>query len=201
MNQIACHECDLLLNLPVIEEGQRATCPRCNCQLTVNPRNGYEKALVFSITGLIFFVMANTFTFLSFEAKGKGQVMTLMQSCIDLYRYGEIFLSLFIFLFIILVPALLLFCFIWILTPLVFKGVFAQDSILLSRLIFHITPWSMAEVFLIGVLVSMVKIAALATVTFGISFWAYIGFVLCLTVARANLDMHHFWETLEKSLP
>jgi len=200
MTQIACHECDLLLKLPDIKAGHRANCPRCKCQLTVNPRNGFEKALVFSITGLIFFTMANMFPFLSFEAQGQGQVMTLMQSCIDLYRYGETILALFIFIFIILAPALLLFLFIWILAPLVFKGEFGQDSIWLSRLIFHITPWSMAEVFLIGILVSMVKIAALATVTFGISFWAYIGFVLCLTVARANLDMHQFWETLEKRL-
>ena len=200
MTQIACHECDLLLSLPDIDEGKRATCPRCKCQLTVNPRNGYEKALVFSITGLIFFVMANTFPFLSFKAQGLGQVMTLMQSCIDLYNYGETILALFVFIFIIFVPALLLFCFIWILLPVVFKGSFSQDSILISRVIFHITPWSMAEVFLIGILVSMVKIAGLATVTFGISFWAYIGFVLCLTVARANLDMHHFWETLEKTI-
>ena len=200
MTQIACHECDLLLNLPVIEEGKRATCPRCNYQLTVNPRNGYEKALVFSITGLIFLVLANSFPFLSFEAKGHGQVMTLIQASIDLYRYGEVLLALFVFGFIIFAPALLMACFIWILTPLVLKGSFAQDSILLSRFIFHISPWNMAEVFLIGILVSMVKIAALATVTFGISFWAYIGFVLCLTMARANLDMHHFWESLEKSL-
>ena len=47
MTQIACHECDLLLNLPEIEEGQRAYCPRCNHMLCSNPLNGIERALAY----------------------------------------------------------------------------------------------------------------------------------------------------------
>jgi uncharacterized paraquat-inducible protein A len=45
MTQIACHECDLLLNLPAITEGQRANCPRCNHLLCVNLQGGMERSL------------------------------------------------------------------------------------------------------------------------------------------------------------
>ena len=55
----------------------------------------------------------------------------------------------------------------------------------------------MAEVFLIGILVSMVKIASLATVVIGISFWGYVGFTICLTMAMASLDKHNFWDALD----
>lgn len=63
---------------------------------------------------------------------------------------------------------------------------------------FILTPWSMVEVFLIGVLVSLIKIAAMAEVILGISFWAYIAFSVCLTATLANIDRHQLWDWLEE---
>ena len=175
MTQIACHECDLLLNLPEIEEGQRAYCPRCNHMLCSNPLNGIERALAYAIAGMAFLVLANIFPFLAFQAKGREQVMTLIQSSIDLYRNGSEILAAFVLVFIIIAPAILLCSLIWILGPLVLKGKRVQGAYWLGHLIFQTTPWSMAEIFLIGILVSMIKIASLATVVLGISFWGYVG--------------------------
>jgi paraquat-inducible protein A len=52
-------------------------------------------------------------------------------------------------------------------------------------------------VFIIGVIVSLVKIAAMATIELGISFWAYVGFAICFTLAIANLDRFQCWERIE----
>ena len=197
MTQIACHECDLLLNLPLIKEGQRAYCPRCKHLLCSNPHNGMERSLAYAIAGMAFLVLANIFPFLAFQAKGREQVMTLIQSSIDLYRNGSEVLAAFVLVFIIIAPAILLCSLIWTLGPLVIKGKRAQGANWLGHLIFQATPWSMAEVFLIGILVSMVKIASLATVVIGISFWGYVGFTICLTMAMASLDKHNFWDALD----
>lgn len=199
MTQIACHECDLLLKLPKIKEGQRAYCPRCNHLLSSNPHNGIERGLAFAISGIAFLFLANIFPFLAFQAKGREQVMTLVQSSIELYRSGYEPLAAFVMVFIIIAPALLLCCIIWVLLPLVIKGRCVPGAYWLGRLIFQASPWSMAEIFLIGILVSLTKIASLATVVLGISFWGYIGFTLCFTIAMANLDKHHFWNALDKA--
>ena len=53
------------------------------------------------------------------------------------------------------------------------------------------------EVFIIGVLVSLVKIGAMATIVIGISFWAYIGFVLCFIAAIGSLDRFQIWREIE----
>ncbi len=71
MTKIACHECDLLINLPAITEGQRANCPRCNHLLCANPHNGMERSLACAIAGIAFLVLANIFPFLAFQAKGR----------------------------------------------------------------------------------------------------------------------------------
>jgi paraquat-inducible protein A len=49
----------------------------------------------------------------------------------------------------------------------------------------------------IGVLVSLVKIASLATVVIGLSFWAYVGFVICFTASLASLDRFQMWSEIE----
>jgi len=66
-----------------------------------------------------------------------------------------------------------------------------------GRLLFWLSPWSMVEVFIIGVLVSLVKIAALASVVLGISFWAYVGFAVCFTASLSSLDRLQIWREIE----
>ena len=197
MNQIACHECDLLLTTPLIKEGQRANCPRCNHLLFSKPRHGMQRALAYAIAALLFLFLANIFPFLTFQAKGNEQTMTLLQSSLELYRYGRYFLASFVMMFIILAPALLLFCIISVLGPIVSSKKLAFGSYWLGHLIFQTSPWCMAEVFLIGVLVSVIKIAGLATVIIGISFWAYVGFTIFLTMSLMCLDKHEFWDALD----
>ena len=58
----------------------------------------------------------------------------------------------------------------------------------------------MVEVFVIGVIVSLVKLASLATVVLGISFWAYVGFSICLTAAMTSLDRAYVWDEIERTL-
>jgi paraquat-inducible protein A len=201
MTQIACHECDLLLNLPVLTQGQRANCPRCNGLLCSNPSNGLERALAFAIAGLIFLILANLFPFLAFEASGRGQVMNLLQSSTALYNNRSDVLAAFVLMFIIIAPAILLMSIIWVLMPLILYNKRSYGAYWLGRHIFQASPWSMAEIFLMGALVSVTKIASMATIIIGPSFWSYIGFVICFTIAISNMDSFQFWQKLDTSQP
>jgi paraquat-inducible protein A len=53
------------------------------------------------------------------------------------------------------------------------------------------------EVFVVGTIVSLVKIAKLATVILGLSFWAYVAFAICLTAALSGLDRLQVWAAIE----
>lgn len=151
------------------------------------------------MTASVFLFLANMLPFLSFKAKGHEKVMTLFEAALELYEYGSILLAAFVLMFIIIAPAIFLFSIIWVLTPFVLKGECAKWSVDFGKLIFHTTPWSMAEVFLIGVLVSMVKIASLATVELGLSFWSYAGFTIFITLTMTSLDSRQFWNAIEKA--
>ena len=54
----------------------------------------------------------------------------------------------------------------------------------------------MAEVFILGVLASLTKIATMAYIVLGLSFWAYVAFSLCFLIAVTRLDRYQFWRTI-----
>jgi len=53
-------------------------------------------------------------------------------------------------------------------------------------------------VFLLGVLVSLVKLAALADVTPRPGLWALSGFIILTAAAHASFDGHDYWNRLEQ---
>ncbi len=193
--RVACPSCDLLVDLPELEEGQRAHCPRCQHHLALSPRGGVVRPLAFAITGLILFIVANSFPFLSFKASGREQVMNLAQAATELMRHGSPTLACIVLALILIGPALSLACIVFITTPLALGKRFVGIATL-SKLVFRIGPWTMADVFMIGVLVSLTKIASLATVVIGLSFWAYAGFALMFVATMASLDRRLLWQRI-----
>ena len=98
---------------------------------------------------------------------------------------------------IIAVPALMLATVIALLVPLR-QGRARPWLVPAGRFLFAMNPWSMVEVFVVGVLVSLVKIGAMATVVLGISFWSYVAFALCFIATFTNLDRMAMWQAIEE---
>ena len=138
------------------------------------------------------------FPFLAFEAQGQIQQMTLLQSASALIQLDHPLLATLLLLFILIMPWLLLVLLSTVLIQLNRndKGIWQRRF---THWLFAIQPWCMAEVFLIGVLVSLIKISSMAEIVLGLSFWAYILFTLSLTAAIASLDQHQLWHQIDGS--
>ncbi len=195
--QIACLACDLLLVPPLLAEGQRASCPRCRHHLVARPRDGLLRSLAFAVSAAVFLAVALAFPFLSMKAGGLENVMTLPQSALDLYRHGRQTLGVLVLGFIIVLPAVMIGAVLAILVPLV-RRQHAAWLVPAGRLVFALAPWSMAEVFVIGVIVSLVKLASMADIVLGISFWSYVAFSICFTAAISSLDRMYVWDAVEQ---
>lgn len=192
----ACEECDLLVAVPDIREGERAECPRCGHLLTQRPRQGFERALSFALAGCVFFVISLAFPFLAFSSSGIENVMTLPEAAIAIYRQQDVALAAIVFVAIIALPIALLAAVIALTVPLV-RGQHVFWLPQVGKLMFGLSDWAMVEVFVIGAIVSLVKIAHMATVVLGLSFWAYIIFAICLTAAMSGLDRMQVWQAIE----
>jgi paraquat-inducible protein A len=194
---IACIECDLLLPDVALADGERARCPRCNHLLKASPRDGLTRSLAFTVSSAVLLLAACSFPFLSLHAKGLESAITLLQAARELWLGGREVLAVLVFAFIVAVPGVMVVALLALLTPLV-RGRNAPWLVPTGRLVFTLEPWSMAEVFVIGAIVSLVKIAAMAGVVLGLSFWAYIAFCVCFTAALSSLDRAYVWDAIER---
>jgi paraquat-inducible protein A len=192
----ACHECDLLITIDDFAPGSSANCPRCGNKMATHTRDGMTKSLALSIAAAMLLLVSNLFPFLSLQASGLEQVMTLPRSAYELYLDGYWTIAVFVMGPIIGIPAFMLAAVIALLIPLR-QGRAASWLVPAGRILFAMNPWSMVEVFVVGVLVSLVKIGAMATVVLGISFWSYVAFSLCFIAALTNLDRMSMWRRIE----
>ena len=194
--RIACIECDLLVQVGELRGGQRAGCPRCGKTLTAPAADGLTRPLAFALAAVVLLVAANSFPFLELKAKGLDQVMTLPRTAIELYREGYATLAVLVLGPIVGIPAMMLATMLALIVP-IRRRLRAPWLVPAGRLLFFLSPWSMVEVFVIGVLVSLVKIGAMASVVLGISFWAYVGFAVCFTASLSSLDRLELWREIE----
>jgi paraquat-inducible protein A len=195
-SEIACHGCDLLSSVAGLQAGQTASCPRCGHVLTRMGVDPYGKVLSYAIAGVILLIMANSYSFLSFSSTGMESIITLRETPAAVWNYGMPGIAIMIAAFIIVIPALILVLLLLLCVPLR-SGQYQPWLIPVAKWVFLIQNWSMVEVFIIGVIVSLVKIAEMATVQLGISFWAYAGFAICFTLAIGSLDRYQCFETIE----
>ena len=194
---IACHDCDLLYELPPLQEGSVAKCSRCGAVLQRHKRDSLNRTLAWTIAGLILFVVANAFPFLDLKSGELVRETTLITGVMELYKQGMRSVAVVVFLTSILFPAIQLAGLLYLLLPLKVKLLPWWKPALVFRSIQRIHPWAMMEVFMVGILVSMVKLAKLAKVVPGIAIYSFAILIFVLAAAASSLDPHLIWDRLE----
>lgn len=189
----ACHECDLLYRIDVNSIPHVARCRRCGALLFRRKRNSLDRTLALTIAGLILFIVANGFPFLEFEMQGQITQTTLITGIRQLDAQGMWALAAIVFLTIILAPLLQLLGLIYVLLPLEL-GRIPWKLPQVFRLVQALQPWAMMEVFMLGILVSVVKLGEMAVIVPGIALWSYGILILALAGSVASLDADVVWE-------
>ena len=192
-NLIACHECDLLQRVPEHHGSVIARCRRCRAILHRSVPNSLDRTLALTFAGLILFVVANSLPFLAFNLQGQQTQTTLITGVKDLYNQGMWEISILVLLTTIIVPLLQLLSHLYVLLPLKFNRT-PWKMALVFRLSGGLAPWSMMEVFLIGVLVALVKLVGMAEVIPGLALWSFALMIIILAAASANLDPQIVWK-------
>ena len=193
--QIACHECDLLQQIQPLPLGGVAKCARCGYVLHRRQPDSLNRTLAFSLAGLMLFVTAHAFPFLAFKMQGQVTETQLINGVVDLYAQDMIVLATLVLATTIVVPALQLILLLYVFIPLKF-GREPWKLTRAFRLLLSLTPWSMMEIFMLGVLVAVVKLVGMATIVPGISLWSFALLIIALVAATSSLDPHLIWNRM-----
>jgi paraquat-inducible protein A len=194
---VACHDCDLLHRLGEIPEGAAARCRRCGGLLRKRQPRSVERTLALALGAAVLFVVANSFPFLSFDMKGQETQTTLITGVRDLWQQGKPELAGLVLLTIFLAPLLQIAVLLYVLLPL-HRGRVPWQMPRAFRLLRRVEPWSMMEVFMIGILVAVVKLMDMASIVPGLALWAFVLLFLLISGAVASLDPHAVWERAEE---
>jgi paraquat-inducible protein A len=193
---VACPDCDLLNQLPELAPDESASCVRCDATLSRNPKNSIARGLALTWTAVILFAIANVFPFLSFGKDGIVTHTTLVSGIISLYHEGMYFLSGAVGFTTIVVPVIFLTGLCYLLLPLSFDRTL-PGAAFVCRWLLRLRPWNMVEIFLIGIIVTAVKLHKMADLVPGLSAWAFLILVFVLTWIHATLEPRLMWERLE----
>jgi paraquat-inducible protein A len=194
---VACPDCDLLQRVARVPEGSSARCPRCGSVLRKRAHRALERTLAYSLAAAILFVVANSFPFLSFEMRGEETQTALMTGIVDLWGQGKEELAAVVALTIVVAPLAQISLLLYLLVPLQLNRLpWALPHAF--RLLRHAQPWSMMEVFMIGILVAIPKLMGMASIVPGLALWAFVALMLVLAAANASFDPEAVWERHER---
>lgn len=191
-NLILCKECHTLHEEVPIKDGIKACCSKCGAILYRNDSKLIDHGLALSMTGLIFFMLANLFPLVKIEILGHEQFITITQTFISLFDSGFYVVGLICSFLIFIFPLM-----IFTINMLIFILLKRQRGEKLSKelllLISHITPWNMSDIFLISILVALVKLIGYAQIHMGMAFWALMAFVLIDLYLTKSIHVTEIW--------
>lgn len=191
-----CHVCDTLHFAEPLPEGMAANCKCCGSLLYQNRPASLARATAFSLTALILMVVVHSFPFLTMDAAGIRTTLNLVSAARALVNEGSPLLGVALVLFTIVTPLVLAGGLIYVCGPLLL-GKVAPGSFFVAKWMNKSEPWNMIEVFLLGVLVSLLKLGKVADVHFGMGFWAFGALMFCMAAAVAGIDRDELWDRLE----
>jgi paraquat-inducible protein A len=193
----ACHDCDLLQREVPLALGGTARCPRCGAVLYRRKVNGLDRTLAYSMGAAVLFVIANCFPIVGLEAAGHHSSTTLFGTVRQLYDGDMTSVAGLVFTTTILMPALEIAALLYLLLPLKLGRV-PSGLPAVFRLVHAVRPWGMVEVFMLGTLVALTKLAHLASVVPGIALFSFGGLMFLVAAAAASFDTHALWERVEE---
>jgi paraquat-inducible protein A len=191
-----CHFCDTLHDAEPLPEGTAARCKCCGAVLYQNRPASLVRVTAFSITALILMVVVHTFPFLVMDAASIRTTLNLASAANALIHQGSPILGVALAFFTIVTPLAIAGGLIYVCGPLMF-GRIAPGATHVAKWLNKTEPWNMIEVFLLGVLVSLLKLGKVADVHFGMGFWAFGALMFCMAAAMAGIDRDELWDRLE----
>src|SRR5882757_3293109 len=198
MPVIVCPSCDLAHRAGLEPASERTRCARCLASLQ-RPENGsLDTAIALSIVALVLFLLSNAYPLVAIYSNGSTRAATLIGAALGLYRQDHTGLAALVFITTVVGPFLQIAALLYLLIPLRRKRR-APGQNTVFRLLAKVRPWTFVEVFMLGALVALVRLAAFTQVVPGIALWSCALLMLTLAALTSRTSPGQFWRWVERS--
>jgi paraquat-inducible protein A len=129
---------------------------------------------------------------------GQTTHATLWSAVQSLFHSGLRAVAVLVFLCSMVVPLLKLLCQLLVLLSIRWR--FARRwGRLLYRSYHHLRDWGMLEVYLMGILVSIVKLSDMADLSLGIGLFCFVALLLAQVWLEVTMSPQQIWAALEEN--
>jgi len=192
---IACHECDALFQKPRLGRRRIARCQRCGAMLYWSASGRLDGITAMTVAALITFLIAQGFPIVELETNGITSQTSLLGAIVALWDEQMQVVAIMVFCSTVLFPLTELLALLYLLLP-IRAGIVPPLFNPVLRAIQFVRPWGMIEVFMLGVLVTMVKMVSLARVIPEAAMFAF-GALTLMFVVVVTFDPRTLWDVAE----
>lgn len=192
---LVCHDCGALQTVVPITKDLQMVCNYCETPLHIGHGPWLDKATALTVTAFILFVSCNIFTFLTLKIAGIQQAATILSGVAVLIDGHKWILAALVFVTIFLLPLFEVLALLYLLLPYLFRR-HLPGQIIIFRWLINLQSWIMLDVFLLGVLVTAVKLGDKATVILGPGLILFFALVATLRMAYWLIDKNNIWSWL-----
>ena len=186
-----CPGCGLLQRLPDLAAGHLARCLRCQCRLERHDTSASIFApLALAITSALLYLVAIFQPLLTFDVYGRSRTISLLTGPLELVREGWAPVGALVMLATVVFPPIVIGLTLT-LTVSVARERVSSTTARMLRWYNLLRPWSMVEVYILGVFVAYSKLIDLAKTDIGFSVVAIVG--LMITMASTDATLHPEW--------
>nr|WP_322068657.1 paraquat-inducible protein A [Paraburkholderia bannensis] len=191
-NLIACHECDALYRKPRLLGRQSARCSRCGGTLYQSSSAQLDRICAMTVAALVTFIIAQSFPIIELDANGITSESSLFGALVVLWNEDMQIVAVMVFCATILFPLTEMVALLYVLLP-IRRGFIPPGFNQVLRAIQFVRPWGMLEVFMLGVLITIVKMVSLARVIPETALFAFAVLTLMFTVV-VTFDSRTLWD-------
>jgi paraquat-inducible protein A len=192
---VVCAYCGKAHRWQLLGAGQIARCARCDAILGRGHRLGTSAVLALTAAAAAVFLVAVSSPLLTLSFRGGTGSATLLETIRGAWSAGYPLIAVAAALTAFLAPAALILLRLYVLAPLALGRSKPPGFAGCVRLLHQAARWSMVGVFTIGVLLSLVRLAAMADASPGPGLYA-LGALTVLLAAIESAGVKHLWWTV-----
>ena len=196
-DMIVCPKCDAAYVSKAPDFGSRAVCARCHHVLITPKKRAGMQIIALALTILILVVAAGVAPFLTIEAAGARNSVSVIDAALAFSGGWLYFVALATATLILVIPVMRVLLILYVLVPVVFDRPPAKRAVQAFSLSEWLRPWSMAEIFALGCAMALIKVVDLADVAFGPGFWMFAILVVLIVVQDNYMCKWSVWNSLK----
>jgi paraquat-inducible protein A len=192
---VVCGQCGLAHRWQPLPETSQARCTRCDAVLARAHRLSIQGILALTLAAAAAYLIAVSFPLMSLSLRGGAETATLPQAISIAWRDDQQLIAILAGITALLAPAAFIGLRLYVLVPLA-VGNKPPGFAWCVRALHQAARWNMVEVFTVGVLLSLVRLAGLAETTPEAGLFA-LGAMTVLFAAIESAGLKHLWWHLQ----